>query len=104
MKYAIIKLQGKQYQVAAGDKLTVDLLPQVAGETLTVSDVLLVADGDNVQVGTPTVKGASVTLKVWESGKDVKIDVFKYKSKSKYRKMHGHRQRITNLEVVSVDA
>ncbi|MBQ6438363.1 50S ribosomal protein L21 [bacterium] len=102
MKYAIIKLQGKQYRVSAGDKLTVDLLATPAGEQLTVSDVLLVADGDQVQVGTPLVKGASVTLKVIESGKDAKIDVFKYKSKSKYRKSHGHRQRITNVEVVKI--
>ena len=102
MKYAIIKLQGKQYQVSEGDKLTVDLLPGEAGATIDVSDVLLVADGENVQVGTPTVTGASVALKIVESGKDAKLDVFKYKSKSKYRKMHGHRQRITNVEVVKI--
>ena len=102
MKYAIIALQGKQYQVSEGQQLTVDLLPQKEGEELEVTDVLLLHDGQQVQVGTPLVAGASVKLKVVESGKDEKIRVCRDKSKSKYRKSIGHRQRITNLEVVSI--
>lgn len=102
MKYAVIQLQGKQYQVEAGQKLTVDLLEGKAGDEVEITDVLLVNDAGKVQVGTPLVKDAKVTLKILESGKDEKLRVFKYKSKSKYRKTIGHRQRITNLEVVSI--
>lgn len=102
MKYAVIQLQGKQYRVESGQKLTVDLLPGKQGDTITTSDVLLLKDGDQVSVGTPLVKGAKVELKILESGKDQKLRVFKYKSKSKYRKTIGHRQAITNLEVSSI--
>jgi large subunit ribosomal protein L21 len=102
MTYAIIQLQGKQFKVSEGQKLTVDLLPQEVGAKMEVTDVLLASDGKNVQVGQPLVEGAKVTLEVLESGKDAKLRVFKYKSKSKYRKTIGHRQRITNLEVAKI--
>ncbi|MDO5561156.1 MAG: 50S ribosomal protein L21 [bacterium] len=102
MKYAVIALQGKQYKVSEGDKLTVDLLDQEVGKTFDVSDVLLLNDEGKITVGTPLVEKAKVTLKVLESGKDEKLLVGKYKSKSKYRKVIGHRQRITNLEVVKI--
>ena len=102
MKYAIITLQGKQYQVSTGDKLTVDLLDKKVDEKFDVTDVLLVNDDGKVSVGTPLVAKAKVTLKVLEHGKDAKLVVSKYKSKSKYRKTIGHRQNITNLEVVSI--
>jgi len=102
MKYAVIQLQGKQYRVSEGDVLTIDQLDAEAGSELTISDVLLVAADDQTQVGTPTVAGSQVTLKVLEHGLDEKIRVFKYKSKSKYRKTHGHRQRVTNVSVVKI--
>lgn len=101
MKYAVIALQGKQYRISEGDKLTVDLLDQPAEEKFVVTDVLLLNNEGKIEVGTPFVK-AQVTLKVLEHGKDAKLRVFKYKSKSKYRKTIGHRQNITNLEVVSI--
>lgn len=102
MKYAVIALQGKQYKVSEGDKLTVDLLDREVGKTFDVSDVLLLNDEGKITVGTPLVEKAKVTLKVLENGKDAKLLVGKYKSKSKYRKVIGHRQRITNLEVVKI--
>ncbi len=102
MKYAVIALQGKQYKVSEGDKLTIDLLEEKeVDKTFDVTDVLLLSDNGKVSVGTPTLKN-KVTLKVLEHGKDAKLRVFKYKSKSKYRKTIGHRQRITNLEVISI--
>lgn len=102
MKYAVIQLQGKQYRVSEGDLLTVDRLAEPADSKLTISDVLLVSDGEKTQVGAPTVSGSKVTLKVVEHGLDEKIRVFKYKSKSKYRKTHGHRQRVTNVSVEKI--
>jgi large subunit ribosomal protein L21 len=102
MKYAVIQLQGKQYRVAEGQTLTVDRVATEPGQTFDTSDVLLLSDGKKVSVGTPLVKGSKVTLKVLETGKDEKVVVFKYKSKSKYRKTIGHRQRISNLEVVKI--
>lgn len=102
MKYAVIQLQGKQYQVSVGETLTVDRLDAEVGQTLDIKDVLLMVDGENVTVGQPLVKDASVQLKVLEHGRGDKIRVFKYKSKSRYRRTLGHRQNLTNLEVIAI--
>lgn len=102
MKYAVIQLQGKQYQVSVGETLTVDRLDVEVGQTLDIKDVLLMVDGENVTVGQPLVKDASVQLKVLEHGRGDKIRVFKYKSKSRYRRTLGHRQNLTNLEVIAI--
>ena len=102
--YAIIQLAGKQFKVAEGETLTVDRLETPAAETLKTSDVLLVAKDGETMIGEPMVKGATVTLKVLEHGKGEKIRVAKYKSKSRYRKVQGHRQYQTTLEVVSISA
>jgi large subunit ribosomal protein L21 len=104
MSYAIIQLQGKQYRVAAGETLTVDRLENDDGSTLNVSDVLLVNNDEKVVVGTPFVPNAVVELKVLEKSKGEKIRVFKYKSKSRYRKTRGHRQAQTVLSVVAINA
>jgi large subunit ribosomal protein L21 len=103
MKYAVIALQGKQYKVEEGQVLSVDLVSTEPGKELEVTDVLLKSGGKKIEVGQPLVKGAKVMVKVVESGKDKKLTVFKYKAKSKYRKTIGHRQRISNLEVVKID-
>ncbi len=104
MSYAIIQLQGKQYKVAPEEKLIIDHIEMNEGETLTVSDVLLVADDASVKVGTPTVAGASVTLTIDRQFKGEKIRVFKYKSKSRYRKSYGHRQHQTEVTVTAIKA
>lgn len=104
MSYAIIQLQGKQYKVAAADKLIIDRLDTEEGQDLVISDVLLIADDTTTKVGTPTVAGASVTLKVERHLKGEKIRVFKYKSKSRYRKTHGHRQHQTEVTVTAIKA
>ena len=102
MKYAVIQLQGKQYRISEGDVLTIDRLEAEAGQEHQVSEVLMLTDGDDTQIGTPTLAGHAVTLKVMEHGLDEKLRVFKYKSKSKYRKTHGHRQRVTNVQVAKI--
>jgi len=104
MKYAIIQLAGKQFQVEPDQELIVDLLPEATGDELKVTDVLLVVDGDKIQVGTPLVKDASVSLHVEHNQKAKKIRVVKYKSKSRYRRVYGHRQSQTVLKVTGISA
>lgn len=104
MKYAIIQLAGKQFKVEPDQELVVDLLPEDTDSSLKVTDVLLVADGDKVKVGSPLVKGASVSLKVEHHQKAKKIRVLKYKSKSRYRRSYGHRQSQTVLKVTDISA
>jgi large subunit ribosomal protein L21 len=102
MKYAVIQLSGKQYKVAEGDQLTVNSLDAKEGEELKISDVLLTADGDKLQIGTPLVNKAVVTLKVMTHGKGDKIRVAKFRSKSRYRRVHGHRQHETVVQVTKI--
>lgn len=104
MKYAVIKLQGKQYKLTEGEQLTVDLLDIEPGKTFDVTEVLLVAGEAKEKIGQPLVKDAKVTLKVIESGKGDKLRVFKYKSKSRYRKTLGHRQQQTTVQVERISA
>jgi len=102
MKYAVIQIVGKQYRVEAGQELTINTVDAEEGKNIEITDVLLTVDGENVAVGTPLVKGAVVTLKVKTHQKGDKIRVAKYKAKSRYRKVYGHRQPETTVEVVSI--
>ncbi len=102
MSYAVIQIAGKQYKVSPQDKLVIDRQETEAGEKITVTDVLLVGEGDSTKIGAPLVKGASVVLKVEDHPRAEKIKVFKYKSKSRYRKSRGHRQHLTTLTVESI--
>ncbi len=103
-KYAIIQVAGKQHKITEGETLVVDRLATPANETVTVTDVLLVNDGKSVSIGAPLVKGASVVLKVVNHELGEKLRVATYKAKSRYRRVRGHRQRQTTLEVVSIQA
>ena len=100
--YALIEYKGKQYKAEKGAELTVDKLSEEKGSTITVDSVLLVSDGDNVNVGTPYVSGAKVQIEVGESFRDKKVLVFKYKSKKDYRRLHGHRQEYTKVTVKDI--
>ena len=102
MKYAVIQFAGKQYRVEEGQELVVNHVDAEEGKKITVSDVLLTVDGDKVAVGEPLIKNATVTLKVKTHQKADKIRVAKYKAKSRYRRVYGHRQPETTLEVVSI--
>jgi large subunit ribosomal protein L21 len=102
--YAIIRTGGKQYQVAAGDTLRVEKLQGEVGETVELSDVLLVADGDDVKVGQPVVEGARVVAKIAEQGKAKKVLVFKKKKRKGYRVRNGHRQLFTALSIEEITA
>jgi large subunit ribosomal protein L21 len=96
--YAIVETGGKQYKVSAGQVLDVELLPQQAGEQVELGHVLMVVDGADVSVGTPTVKGALVKATVAEQHKGPKVRNFKYTGK-RYRRRLGHRQWYTRLHI-----
>jgi len=94
-----VRTGGKQHRVELNQLLDVERLPAAVGDTVELLDVLLVADGEEVTVGQPTVAGARVIAEVGEHGREKKIVVFKYKAKTRYRKKIGHRQAYTRLAI-----
>ncbi|MGI5849094.1 MAG: 50S ribosomal protein L21 [Christensenellales bacterium] len=101
--YAIFETGGKQYKAQKGDIVFVEKLPQEPGKLISF-DALVVSDGDDVKIGTPTVKGAKVRAKVLEHGKEKKVVIFKYKPKRNYRKKQGHRQPFTKIKITSISS
>ena len=100
----IVEQGGKQYRVAEGGTVEVDRLQNEVGESLTIEDVLLSVDDDDVTVvGTPTIKGARVQATVLDHFKGRKILVFKYRPKQRYRVKNGHRQQYTRLLIDSIE-
>ncbi len=97
--YAIIETGGKQYRVSPGQTIDVERLDVADGKTVDLDRVLLIADGERVEVGTPTVEGAKVVATSKGEGKGDKVIVFKYKPKVRYRKKTGHRQFYTRLVI-----
>jgi len=102
--YAILRTGGKQYQVAAGDKLQVEKLPGNVGDTVELSDILMVVDGEKVSIGQPVVEGAKVVAKIAEQAKDKKVIVFKKKKRKGYQVKRGHRQQYTALTIEKISA
>ena len=102
--YAVIRTGGKQYRVQKGDVIRVEriALDNEVQQTYSFPEVLLLADGDNVTVGDPTVKGAKVTATVLGQGRSKKVVVFKFKPKKDYRRKQGHRQPYTELKITDV--
>ena len=101
-KYAIIQLQGKQFMIQEGDEFLVDQLNQDAGSKFDVSDVLLLVKDTDRKVGQPLVEGAKVSCELVSNQRGEKIRVAKYKSKSRYRKVHGHRQYQSTVKVLKI--
>ncbi len=100
--YAIVRTGGKQYQVSPGSIIAVEKLNAEAGQDITLDEVLLINDGENVVVGKPTIEGGSVTAKVIGQEKAKKIKVFKFKRRKQYRKMQGHRQQHTRIRIQDI--
>lgn len=100
MKFAIIQTGGKQYKVSAGQKLKVEKLEANEGESVFFDKVLLTADGDDIKIGAPYLEGEKVEAKVLRQDKEKTKIVFKYHSKTRYRKKKGHRQPFTEVEVL----
>ncbi len=102
MQYAIIQTGGQQFKVKKGDVLDINLIPE-AKKTLTFSEVLLFVDGDKVNIGTPTLKNVVVKAKVLEADhKGPKLNIMRFKAKSRYRRRLGHRQHYTKIEITDI--
>ena len=97
--YAIIRTGGKQYQVSTGERLRVEKIDGNVGDSVELSEVLLVGDGEEVKIGQPTLEGAKVMARIVEQGKARKVLVFKKKRRKGYRVKRGHRQLFTALEI-----
>jgi len=102
MAYAIIKTGGRQFRVAEGDTIDVDLLDVEPGKTATFGDVLLFADGKDMNHGNPLISGAKVTAEVVEQRKDKKVVAFKYKRRKGYHRTVGHRRKLTRVKIKSI--
>lgn len=95
--YAIFESGGKQYKVSAGDVLNIEKVDASVGETVELKNVLMIADGDQITVGTPKVENAFIIGHVVEHVKGEKIYVFKFKKRKNYRRKTGHRQKYIKL-------
>lgn len=102
MTYAILRINGKQYKVEKGQTLIVDQLSSGKDEKIKGEDVLLLNNGDKILIGKPKIQGASVLLKVLNHQKGEKIFVEKFKSKSRYHRRTGHRQKQTEVMVEDI--
>ncbi|MBZ4682707.1 MAG: large subunit ribosomal protein [Fusobacteriaceae bacterium] len=102
--YAVIKTGGKQYKVAAGDKIRVEKINAELNQEVELNEVLLVANEGEVKVGKPFVEGAKVVATVLAQGKGKKVINFKYKPKKASARKMGHRQLFTELEIKSIEA
>ena len=102
--YAVVASGGKQYKVEEGDILRVEKIPGQVGAAITFDQVLMVSDGEIVNIGQPVVDDAMVEGHIVEQGRAKKIIVFKYKRRKRYRRKHGHRQPYTAIKIDSIKA
>lgn len=104
MKYAVIAISGTQYKIEEGKIYTVDLLEAKEGDALSTDQVLLVVDDKDTKIGFPLVKDATVNYEVVKHYQGEKLHIFKYKSKSRYRKAHGFRAQLTDIKITKINA
>lgn len=97
--YAVMKSGARQYRASVGDTIRVEKLPADTGEQIELDEVLLIVDGDEIEIGRPTVAGAKVLATVVAQEKGPKITVFKYRPRKRYKRHAGHRQQYTRLRV-----
>lgn len=100
--YAVVKTGGKQYRVSAGEKLRIEQIPAEVGQEIVLDQVLVVADGDALKMGTPLVAGATVKAKVLKQGRGDKVLIFKMRRRKHYRRSQGHRQNYTEIEILGI--
>src|ERR1700752_3245538 len=100
--YAVIKTGGKQYKVAPGEQLRVELIPADVGAQIVLDQVLMVGDGEAVRLGQPTLSGATVKATVVAHGRGEKISIFKMRRRKNYKKHQGHRQGFTELKIAAI--
>lgn len=100
--YAVIRTGGKQYRVAAGDKLKVEKLAADVGAEVTLESVLALGEGASLKVGAPLVAGAAVKATVLGHGLGEKVKIFKLRRRKHYTKSQGHRQPYTEIEITGI--
>lgn len=102
--YAIIKTGGKQYKVTEGDLLKIESLAAEDGSTVSFNDVLMVADGEVVKLGTPLVEGGQVSAEVVSHGRGDKVRIVKHRRRKHYHKEQGHRQNYTEVRITGISS
>ena len=101
---AIVKISGKQFKVSKGDIVKINRQQWKIGDKVKINEVLLTDNKGKISVGDPLVKGASITVKILEHNRDKKVLIYKKKRRKGYQRKNGHRQGITLLEVLKIDA
>jgi large subunit ribosomal protein L21 len=101
--FAIIKTGGKQYRVAAGDRITVERIAGEVGTEISLSEVLAIGGDGSPLIGTPLVAGAAVSARIVQQPRANKVIVFKKKRRKNYRRKRGHRQDLTVLKIQAID-
>lgn len=102
--YAVIATGGKQYRVTEGETLKVEKIAADEGAEIELDQVLMVADGDNIQVGTPVLEKGKVTARVKSQGRGKKVEIIKFRRRKHHRKQMGHRQSYTEIEITRIQA
>ena len=102
--FAIIELGGKQYKIQEKEILQVEKLETPEGQTFKAEKVLLISDEDKTKIGTPYLPGASVEVQVKKTGLSEKVILFKMKSKKRYKRLRGHRQPYSEIEILKISA
>lgn len=102
--YAVIKTGGKQYKLAQGDVVRVEKLDAEEGASVELDKVLMIADGDSINVGTPYVDGSKVSATVKSHGRAKKVEIMKFRRRKHHQKKTGHRQYYTEIEVTGISA
>ena len=102
--YAVIKTGGKQYKVAAGEKLKIEQIPADVGSEITIDQILAVGEGESLKFGEPLVSGATVKATVISQGRHDKVKIFKMRRRKHYQKRQGHRQNFTEILINSIKA
>lgn len=102
--YAVVSTGGKQYKVAQGDVCRVEKLDAEEGASVELDKVLMIADGDNINIGTPLVDGGKVTAVVKAHGRGKKVEIMKFRRRKHHQKRTGHRQYYTELEITGISA
>lgn len=100
--FAVVEIHGKQYKVSPKDTVTVDKLPNKAGEKINFDSILLFSDGKKTKVGSPLLEGHTVQAKILDHGRGEKVVVFKKKRRKGYKVKRGHRQEYTTLKIEKI--
>ncbi|MBS1231064.1 MAG: ribosomal protein [Proteobacteria bacterium] len=102
--HAVIKTGGKQYRVVTGEKLKIEQIPADVGTEITLDQILMVGEGESVQIGTPFLAGATVKATVLSQGRHDKVMIFKMRRRKHYQKHQGHRQNYTEIRIDDIVA